>query len=426
MNHNNEIKLIKKKLLSSIEINKYNKELKETKCARMTKNVKTNIILLYNEIIEAVLWTNEQINTQNIIFKVEEIEKIKDIPRPNNFNDHFYPDSLRNNMINNAELKISCDFKINNLNYKIILVSKLKEDFNTELKYLFDNIKCMISWLYVGYKYSKCAKTIKKLTIYFYKFEHLKQLPKKGVTISPINVNSAYSNVCNGNNYELDIVLFRSEEWFKVFVHETFHAYNLTISPFYGKLDKHLFNIFGLSIEYNIGEAYAEFWARIINICFLILNSQTKYNKNQFIIEFEKYLDLERVFSLFHAMKVLNHNNMIIKYFYKENKDNDMIILLKQQYIENTSVFSYYVIASILLINSSKMLEWCYNNNDIILQFKNNETDIINFISFIHKCLNTECVKNYIKNIDLWLNKDSNKNEKNGKTLRMSINEWIY
>ena len=301
-NNNNEIKLLKKVLLSNKEfISKNNNLLKKTECGRITKNVENVLYFLYDTIIDSILWTNNQINSSNIIFNVEKINEKKDIEIPETFNEHFYPKVLRENMMNNAEIKITTNFKIRNIKFKIILITSFyklnsnklnnnNNNLNKELKYLFENIKCMISWLNIATKLSGCSKNINNITIYFYKFENNKQLPEhKSQIISPINVNSAYANVCEKSFPELEIVLFRSEEWFKVFIHETFHCFNLTISPYlYKNIDKLLKQMFDLNIDYNIGESYADFWARIINICYSVLNSQIKYDKKKFLFEFEK------------------------------------------------------------------------------------------------------------------------------------------
>jgi len=388
---------------------------------------KTDSILqiLYNDIKNGVSYINSiktKMGNSFYNLKIKHITNIKQISKPVTFPPNSFTEEVRKYIDENIVSSLTYNFNMFDRNITIIF---LTEDNNiSSLVKIYNNyVDYMLVWLYIADIYSS-KKCVAQLKIFIYHTSLLKALPKSNIEIlDQNNVNTGFSMTCPSDS---EIVLFRKEEWIKVFIHETFHAYNLTISPLYEQLEKYLFNVYGLNIEYNIGESYAEFWARIINICFLILNSQTKYNKNQFIIEFEKYLDLERGFSLLHAIKVLNHNDMTIQYFYQENKDNNDIIVLKQKYSENTSVFSYYVIASLLLINSSEMFEWCYNNNDVILEFKNNEKNIINFISFINKCLNTVCVKSYIKNINLWLNKESNKNEKNGKTLRMSINEWIY
>ena len=43
------------------------------------------------------------------------------------------------------------------------------------------------------------------------------------------HVNSGYTYTCKENN---EIVIYREEEWLKVLIHESFHAYGLDFSSF--------------------------------------------------------------------------------------------------------------------------------------------------------------------------------------------------
>ena len=65
----------------------------------------------------------------------------------------------------------------------------------------------------------------RSFTIYLYMTPFEKFLPECSITvIGPDNVNSGISYVCPEDG---EIVIYRREEWFKVFIHETFHALGL-------------------------------------------------------------------------------------------------------------------------------------------------------------------------------------------------------
>ena len=49
---------------------------------------------------------------------------------------------------------------------------------------------------------------------------HKKLLPSKEIILNTSHVNSAYTYACR----EDTMTIFRQEEWFKVFIHETFHC----------------------------------------------------------------------------------------------------------------------------------------------------------------------------------------------------------
>ena len=53
----------------------------------------------------------------------------------------------------------------------------------------------------------------------------MKKLPNsKGDIITSTNVNSGYSSYKFNESYKRDIIIYRFEEWFKVFLHETIHG----------------------------------------------------------------------------------------------------------------------------------------------------------------------------------------------------------
>jgi L-rhamnose isomerase len=61
--------------------------------------------------------------------------------------------------------------------------------------------------------------------IYIYHTSLLKILPNTNVDIlNENNVNTAFTRTCPSNS---EIVVFRKEEWFKVFIHETFHSFGI-------------------------------------------------------------------------------------------------------------------------------------------------------------------------------------------------------
>ena len=131
--------------------------------------------------------------------------------------------------------------------------------------------KFMYMWLYVCSLYSrkKCAKT---LDIYIYLTPFTKSLPDTNTsTLGPDNVNTAFTLACSPNS---EMVIFRREEWKKVFIHETFHTYGLDFSSHDSNIiKKSVSEIFPIDSEYDIEEAYAETWARIINSAFCSYNS---------------------------------------------------------------------------------------------------------------------------------------------------------
>ena len=85
----------------------------------------------------------------------------------------------------------------------------------------------MLVWLTIISKISSpnCSK---ELNIFVYFTSLKKELPEsQHMILQANNVNTAFTTTCPVNS---DIVIFRQEEWFKVFIHETFHNFALDFS----------------------------------------------------------------------------------------------------------------------------------------------------------------------------------------------------
>ena len=153
-------------------------------------------------------------------------------------------------------------------------------------------VNYMLTWLNICIPYANdnCSKT---LDIYFYPTKFNKQLPsEKNITLGPEHVNSAVTWRCSRDG---EIVIYREEEWLKVFIHETIHSFGLDI-------DVHIVNylkpkikkMFPIESTFEIGEAYAETWARIMNACII----HYKEDKLEFIQEASYCLEAERKYSI--------------------------------------------------------------------------------------------------------------------------------
>ena len=198
-----------------------------------------------------------------------------------------------------------------------------------------------------------------------------------------------------------EIVVFRKEEWFKVFIHETFHNFGLDFSDMnVSDVHSNILSIFPVNSDINLFEAYTEFWARIMNVLFCsYFNIKACVNGNKnidtFIESTEYLMNFEIMYAFFQMVKVLHFMNLEYKQLYETDTETDNI--RKTLYKENTSVLSYYVITLILMYNYQSFLLWCSTNNDTLLQFKKTSTNQYSFFRFIEKKYKTNM---FIKNID--------------------------
>ena len=247
----------------------------------------------------------------------------------------------------------------------------------------------MIVWLYVANKYTTkvCAPV---LNIFIYLSSLEKKVPDLANTvIAPTHVNTGVTTSCPAIDGE--IIVYRDEEWFKVFIHESFHALGLDFSAMDVRLSESTIReIFHIPTPILLFEAYTEFWARVLNV--LIVSF--RWNNNSVGPDFEKYatflLDYERVNCFFQMTKVLAHGNIEYADLYTD-------ATLLDRYEEKSNVFVYYVITAILLNNYPLFIQWCGDNNDKLLQFKQTEEQQTLFCMYIKSNFNTN---NMINGID--------------------------
>ena len=169
-----------------------------------------------------------------------------------------------------------------------------------------------------------------------------KQLPKRGL-IGPSALNTGYTD---GKH----IVVYREEEWLKVFIHECMHYF-----MFDGELrDKPmiLYHLFPIHKHVDVNESYCEIWARILNCCVVSVMND---------ISITKLLERERMFSVQQMVKVLHYMKLTYTDLFDENT----------KYEENTNAFAYLVITAILIQDPNKFVEWCKTNNTSMLRIDN-------------------------------------------------------
>lgn len=178
-----------------------------------------------------------------------------------------------------------------------------------------------------------------------------KQLPLRGELIGPSSLNTGYTDGIN-------IVVYREEEWLKVFIHECMHFFmydsELRDKP------QLLYHLFPVHSTLNVNESYCEIWARILNCCVIsVMNHKNVYT----------LLENERKFSAQQMVKILNY--MHLKY--------DDLTHKGTEFHENTNAFAYLVLTAIVIHDPVSFVDWCNDHNTILLRIKNAH----NFVAFI-------------------------------------------
>jgi hypothetical protein len=250
-------------------------------------------------------------------------------------------------------------------------------------------------------------------------------LPESNISIlDEINVNTAFTTTCPVDS---EIVVFRNEEWFKVFIHETFHNFGLDFSNMNNtEVNKCILNIFAVKSQVNLYEAYTEFWAEIMNALFCsFISLKNKHDIHSFLSNAEYYINFERTYSFFQLVKTLHFMGLQYKDLYSNSEHSK--ILRDHLYKEKTNVLSYYVIKCILMNNYPTFLLWCKRQNLSILQFKKTILNQKEFCKYIEKNYKTKEMLNNIYNTELFLHflmsKKNNTTRYLLSNLRMSMCE---
>jgi hypothetical protein len=284
-------------------------------------------------------------------------------------------------------------------------------------RFFQDAIHKIYLWLYVADKYASksCSNT---MNLHFYFTDHMKRLGSIDLeALDMIHVNTAFTSSCSK---ETDIHLFRREEWFKVFIHETFHNLGFDFSEMdCSNIDKHMNTLFPLNNTFKIYESYCEMWAETVHILFLLFLKG--YDKSNVISKFETILQYETVYSVFQCVKMLNHYR--ITYDQLTNKSSPISKKAREKYIEKSPVFSYYVIKTIFLLSWNDFMEWCLNNNQNLLQFNKTSTTQMSFVNLIAQLHKSEKVLSNIAFMENWfkVNKQGNHDPYIMRNMRMTL-----
>lgn len=339
--------------------------LKQNKLIHKRESNNNNIMLsLFKDLLEAEKYVQKCIISSSVVASDQAKENIT-----LNNNGRFFPKAIRKYIQDTpySLFKYSCKIKDreNNLYFYSYPETIDKDTIDKDTINIKKYVNTMFMWLYICDKYSekKCAKV---MNIHIYLTPFKKTLPSSKTTVlSAEHVNTAFTYCCTP---EGEITIFRAEEWFKVFLHESFHAYNLDfgLAPDSTALRRIVGSVFRVKSYFDVNEAYTETWARIINCAlysFMALSARerAKYSAEgakTFLIYTDFCLQLERLFSLFQMNKILNFMGLNYTDLYLPEA------YLKQPlYKEDTHVFGYYILTALFLNDYNQFMQWCSVNN---------------------------------------------------------------
>jgi hypothetical protein len=386
------------------------------KCAKpkldktAAQKLDTLFISLYQDIKDA-----QALVLTDACFQSQQVTTKADFKRPVLHFSKYYPTQIRDYIKDNehSQTLYQCK-KIGNREINIIFTNFHQTERMTAPTDAA--VRQMYVWLAICAKYAKatCAQT---LDVYVYPTPFTKVLPATGGSVlSPDNVNTAFTTACAP---ESQIIIFREEEWFKVFIHETFHSYGLDFATNNG-MTEYVASIFPIQSDFSIYEAYTETWARIINCVF---SSITTPAPKEFLANLNFCLEMERMFAIYQCAKILGYMGL---HYNNLHAPGSIHVNLRQNlYKENTHVFAYYVLTAIFLNDYPGFLLWCKTHNTALIKFKDTQENFQAFDAYIKQIYNCPSFQAGIDYM-LKLNKQLVHSAKKGtkellKTTRMSI-----
>ena len=219
-----------------------------------------------------------------------------------------------------------------------------------------------------------------------------KTFPTSKKILDQINVNSAFTFSCSGNNIGNEIIIFRKEEWKKVLIHESFHLLGLDFSGIKETISTPILKTMFRNVEiddFRLYECYCELWAELLNIVFLPVNIRNA-------------IQLETEFSIIQWKKILTYYGITYEQLIQTAK-----------YRENTQIISYYGLKSVAWFYLNDYIEMFVIGRTNPFQFQ--PTMIEQYVHFFKERYRTR------EYIDVMEQMKAPKNSALKKTLRISL-----
>lgn len=386
------------------------------------------LLMLYNDIHDGYKYVDAMQNSHSIVAK--DIQTIRQIPYPKMFPLSSFPEEIRTHIDETAQHVVTYSVKIFNRTMTFHFVLEVVRANSVDK--CVDYARHMLAWLYIVNQYarSSCAKN---LNVYIYMTSLKKTIPQSNMHVLGQNhANTAFTTTCPVDS---EIVIFRSEEWFKVFMHETFHNFALDFSDMNNNAcHAKIKSVFNVVSDVNLFESYAEFWAETMNICFCSYNTITKKTDKTGYLTNCKYLfEVERNYSVFQMVKVLAFMGLGYKNLHSKSPKHRL--LRDTLYKEQTNILAYYIINTILMTHYKDTIGWCYRHNTSLLQFKKSAANQASFCKLVTDNYKSSaltsmvsCYEQYLFGLykNVLVNKKGNKNNKNNQVLVSNLRMTIW
>lgn len=248
-----------------------------------------------------------------------------------NLLNNFVELNILDYLFNKLDYTHTYNISYNNLTINLVIYSKSKTIPPSVLNGVITRIITM------GLFKSTQNKIVINVDIFLTHFK--KKINKDSKILGPRETNSGFADRNN------KLCIFRSEELNKVLVHELIHYLDLDLQD----VDfQDFYNFFNISPNQTVllNEAYTEIVAILINS--IIDSDNITSNKT--------ILNNELKFSCYQVAKIL-------VFYGFTNADEFFQPNTNSKFKQNTSIFSYFIVKTILLYNLNTFLELYYKNN---------------------------------------------------------------
>lgn len=314
-------------------------------------------------------------------------------------------------------------FSLNGDTYTISMVHPNRvQDTEIKIRQFFEDVLHKIYlWLHVIHLFAPeyCSQQM-HIQIFF--TEHIKIIAKTELEpLDKIHSNSAFTTGCARST---NIHIYRKEEWFKVFIHETFHNLGLDFSNMDNRMaNRMICQLFPIpTTDIRLYETYCEIWAELLHLLFFVfftIQDKKIGSFDRIIQKMERLLHYEIIFSIFQCAKILNHYHIS----YQQLTDPTSKLLLESRYKENTQILSYYILKTVLIYESDYFVQWCLQHNGFTVEFKKTKDNVQEFCQLIKQMYKNPSFLDKLQTMERWFKKYQHSNQIEFDTMRMTLFE---
>jgi hypothetical protein len=323
----------------------------------------------------------------------------------------YFPEEIQHHILNEQSTVITYQFTV--LDRRAIVLHFVV--FNTpspDLKKMLAHAKRVCALMHLVSMHASRSTCSATLNIFIYMTKFKKLFPvARGQALEAEHANTGLTYHCARNN---DLVVYRKQEWFKVLIHELFHAFGLSFIEsdmppgVDAAMQVMLKKTYAIATPVRVYETYCEIWARVLNVCFACFSpndeSKSKFSGgrggnpilnlklNAFSECVMDGLHRDAQFALQQFAQIMRYMDIPCAVMCNPTKENRAIVA--EKYRENTNVFAYYVMTCALLNSPDVFLVWCYKNNPTtavkpranIMQFRTIPANFNGFMEMLHHC----------------------------------------